>query len=105
MAVISAFKLLTWILFAVISEARATAHGAHRHNHPRAAVANGLPKACPDPVVLPDNAFKNRQLYATPYYAAKVAASVKNIADADLARRAAMIGDVGTFMWMFVSFF
>ncbi|THY23807.1 glycoside hydrolase [Aureobasidium pullulans] len=100
MAVISAFKLLTWILFATISEARATAHGAHRHKHPRAANANGLPKACPNPVVLPDNAFKNRQLYATPYYAAKVAASVKNIADPDLARRAAMIGDVGTFMWI-----
>jgi cellulase/cellobiase CelA1 len=64
-----------------------------------------LGNACPNPVVLPDNAFKGRQLYATPYYAAKVAASVKNIADPDLARRAAMIGDVGTFMWMFVSFF
>lgn len=59
-------------------------------------------KACPNPVVLPDNAFKNRQLYATPYYAAKVAASVKNIADTDLARRAAMIGDIGTFMWIIV---
>ncbi|KAK6004282.1 hypothetical protein QM012_009132 [Aureobasidium pullulans] len=57
-------------------------------------------KACPNPVVLPDNAFKGRQLYATPYYAAKVAASVKNIADPDLARKAAMIGDVGTFMWI-----
>ncbi|KAI4848365.1 glycoside hydrolase [Aureobasidium sp. EXF-8845] len=57
-------------------------------------------KACPNPVILPDNAFKGRQLYATPYYAAKVAASVKNIADPDLARRAAMIGDVGTFMWI-----
>ena len=62
-------------------------------------------KVCPNPVVLPDNAFKNRQLYATPYYVAKVAASVKDIADPDLARRATMIGDVGTFMWMFVSFF
>lgn len=62
-------------------------------------------RACPNPVVLPDNAFKNRQLYATPYYAAKVAASVKNIADPDLAKRAAMIGNVGTFMWMFVLFF
>lgn len=61
-------------------------------------------KACPNPVVLPDNAFKNRQLYATPYYAAKVAAAVKNIADPDLAKRAAMIGNVGTFMWMFVLF-
>ncbi|KAG9603067.1 glycoside hydrolase family 6 protein, partial [Aureobasidium melanogenum] len=98
MAVISAFKLLTWILFATILEARATAHGAHRHHHPRAATAN--PRACPNPVILPDNAFKTRQLYATPYYAAKVAASVKNIADPDLARRAAMIGDVGTFMWI-----
>ncbi|KAI4730118.1 hypothetical protein E4T49_01951 [Aureobasidium sp. EXF-10728] len=68
----------------------------------RLASAVGPANACPNPVVLPDNAFKNRQLYATPYYAAKVAASVKNIADPDLARRAAMIGDVGTFMWMFV---
>jgi hypothetical protein len=64
-----------------------------------------LGNACPNPVVLPDNAFKGRQLYATPYYAAKVAASVKNIPDPDLARRAAMIGDVGTFMWMLVSSF
>ncbi|KAH0171368.1 glycoside hydrolase family 6 protein, partial [Aureobasidium melanogenum] len=62
--------------------------------------STALANACPNPVVLPDNAFKNRQLYATPYYAAKVAASVKNIADPDLARRAAMIGDVGTFMWI-----
>ncbi|THX68053.1 glycoside hydrolase [Aureobasidium pullulans] len=98
MAVISAFKLLMWFLFAAILDARATAHGAHRHSHPRAATAN--PRACPNPVILPDNAFKTRQLYATPYYAAKVAASVKNIADPDLARRAAMIGDVGTFMWI-----
>ncbi|GAB7357175.1 hypothetical protein MBLNU459_g8166t1 [Dothideomycetes sp. NU459] len=62
--------------------------------------STALANACPNPVVLPDNAFKTRQLYATPYYAAKVAASVKNIADPDLARRAAMIGDVGTFMWI-----
>lgn len=57
---------------------------------------------CSAPVVLEDNAFATRQLFAQPIYAEQVREAVTRIADPDLARRAAFIGDVGTFMWMFV---
>ncbi|KAH6721233.1 glycoside hydrolase family 6 protein [Leptodontidium sp. MPI-SDFR-AT-0119] len=55
---------------------------------------------CSSPVTLTGNAFATRQLFATPYYAAKVAAAVTRIADPALAARAEMIGRVGTFMWI-----
>lgn len=60
---------------------------------------------CELPVVLSENAFATRELYATLHYAAKVAVAVTQIADPTLAARAAQIGDVGTFMWMFVPLF
>jgi hypothetical protein len=64
-----------------------------------------LATLCTSPVILGDNAFATRQLFANEYYYAKVYDAVAQIEDPVLAARAKMIGDVGTFMWMFVPLF
>jgi hypothetical protein len=58
--------------------------------------------ACATAVKLSGNAFATRTLYANAYYASEVASAAKLITDSALAAKAAKVGAVGTFKWMYV---
>lgn len=56
--------------------------------------------ACASPVTLSGNPFKDRGIFANPYYAAEVKEAAAQISDPDLAAKALKVGEVGTFQWM-----
>jgi cellulose 1,4-beta-cellobiosidase len=48
------------------------------------------------------NPFSGKKFYANEYYAGEVAAAVAQMSDASLAAKATKVGQVGSFLWMYV---
>jgi len=64
--------------------------------------ARAAAAACATPVTLSGNPF-TRKIYANKEYKKEVVAAVAAISDSSLAASASKVGDVGTFLWMYVS--
>ena len=84
----------SFILTSLAACALSTVLAAPAVLHPR--------DSCTSPVTLTGNAFADRALHTNSNYAFKVATAITMIANPDLATKAAKIGNVGAFIWMFV---